>query len=324
VKYLNADDLSRLVPDGEYCKLVEQAFQEYGRERKVSSQPAIATIVPPRDPASIMQMKGAVAASLGVHGVFFGVRSRDFYLAVCDMRSGLLLGMVEQSRSYKKRTAASAVVAASFLASSDARQAAVIGSGGIATEVVRQLQTRFKLDVIRIASRTIQGARSFVERLQPDVVDCRLQAAGSVESAVEGADIVITITNANEPFIHAGMLKRGSFLCSLGGAHEVDLSVLEGIDRLIVDDLGYAMWRGDFKGWVDSGRITRVALEQRIAGDMGQVTLGQIPPRQGAETVMAVIQGMAISDLLIAAAALERAENAGLGSEVANSLQVAA
>ncbi len=306
MRYLDADDLSRVVPDGEYCKLVEQAFQEYGRKRKVMSRPSIAAMAAPGDPGSIMQMKGAVSASLGVHGVFFGVRSREHYMAVCDIRSGLLLGVVEQSRSYRKRTAASAVVAASFLARADARQAAVIGSGAIAAELVRQLPTRFKLEAVRIASRTLQGAQGFVQRLQPDV-GCSLQAVESVAAAVEDSDIVVTITNANEPFIRAGMIKRGSFLCSLGGAHEVDFSVLEDVDRLIVDDLDYALSRGDFKGWLDGGRITRAALEQRIDGDMGQVALGQVAPRRGGETIMAVIQGMAISDLFISAAALDRA-----------------
>ena len=280
MRYLNANDLNQLVPDSEYCKLVEQAFEEYGRERKVTSQPSIATTVPPHDASSTMSMKGTVATSLRAHGVFFGVRSRDYYLAVCDLQSGTLLGVVEQSLSYKRRTAASAVVAAGFFAPQDAHRAAVIGSGAIATEVARLLPTRFKLDVIRVASRTAQGARAFVDRLQPQV-GCPMQAVASVADAVADADIVITITNATAPFIHAGMVKRGSFLCSLGGSHEVDFSVLDEIDRLIVDDIGYALWRGDFNAWVDSGRITRAALEQRIEGDMGQVAVGHGFPSSG-------------------------------------------
>ncbi|NDH54543.1 MAG: hypothetical protein EBY24_21810, partial [Betaproteobacteria bacterium] len=161
-------------------------------------------------PAATLVMKGTVATSLRVHGVFFGVKARDFYIAVCDMDSGTLLGVVELSHAYKKRTAASAVVAAGFFAPAAARRVAVIGSGAIATEVVRLLPTRFALDSIRVASRTHEGARAFVHRLQPQLA-CPLQAVASVEQAVEGADIVVTITNSNEPFIHAGMLERGSF-----------------------------------------------------------------------------------------------------------------
>lgn len=323
MRYLSAADLGRLVPDSEYGTLVEQAFQEYGRERKITSQPSVATVTPPGEPGALMTIKGTVAPSLRAHAVFFGVRGRDYYLSVCDMQSGELLGVVEHTLSYKKRTAASAMVAASHFAPGDARVAAVIGAGGIATEVVRQLPGRFRLDAIRVASRTVQGARAFVDRLQPQV-DCPLQAMESVGAAVADADIVITITSATTPFLHAGMLKRGSFLCSLGGSHEVDFGVLAEVDRLIVDDIGYALWRGDFKAWVDEGRITREQLAQRIAGDMGQVALGQVAPRQPDETVMAVIQGMAIGDLFVAKTALDRAQHAGLGFAVPVSLQVAA
>jgi len=321
MRYLNESDLIRLVPDRDYCGLVEQAFQDYGRQGNVTSDPSIATVAPPGNPESMLSMKGTASKSLGLHGVFFGVRSRDYYLAVSDLKTGTLVGVLESSLSYKKRTAASAVVAARFLARPDARRAAVIGSGGIATEVVRQLAMHFRLADLRVASRTAQGARAFVERLQPQI-DCPLAAADSVEAAVVDADIVVTITSANVPFIRAGMLKRGSFLCSLGGAHEVDFGVLQDVDRLVVDDIGYALWRGDFKGWVDSGRVSRTALEQRIAGHMGQVALGQVRPLQGKETVMAVVQGMAIGDLFVAKAALDRAELAGAGTSVPVSSQV--
>lgn len=323
MRYLNEADLQRLIPDGEYCRLVQQAFEDYGRQRQATSRPSIATISPRGEPACTLSMKGTFSTALGAHGVFFGVRGREYYLAVCDLRSGALLGVVEHSLSYKKRTAASALVAAGHFARQDARRAAVIGSGAIATEVVRMLPTRFRLADIRVASRTEQGARAFAGRMQAQV-DCPLHAVGSVEAAVADADITITITSANEPFLRAGMLKRGSFLCSLGGAHEVDFGVLDDVDRLVVDDIEYALWRGDFQGWVDGGRITRAALEQRIAGDMGQVALGLVPPRQGEETVMAVIQGMAISDLFISKAALERAAQQGIGSEVPGALQVLA
>jgi ornithine cyclodeaminase/alanine dehydrogenase-like protein (mu-crystallin family) len=184
------------------------------------------------------------------------------------------------------------------------------------------LPMHFQLDSIRVASRTTAGARAFVERLAPQL-DCPLQAMDSIAAAVDDADIVVTISSAAEPFIHAGMLKRGSFLCSLGGGHEIAHSVLSEIDRLFVDDIGYALWRGDFKGWVDAGQITRDDLAKRIEGDMGQVALGQLPPRKSDETVMAVIQGMAISDLVIAKAALSRADRDGAGTLVANAKQVA-
>ena len=321
MRYLNENELARLVADREYRALVEQGFREYGQQRQVTSEPSIATITPPDAPGSMMSMKGTMSQNLRAHGVFFGVRGRDYYLAVSDLDSGVLQGVLELSLAYKKRTAASAMVAAGYFAPRDARRAAVIGSGAIAAQVVRQLPIHFRLDSITVASRTAQGARAFVETMAAHV-DCPLQASDSIPAAVADADIVITITSASTPFIGAGMIKRGSFLCSLGGGHEIDYSMLAEVDRLFVDDIGYALWRGDFKGWVDGGHIARDALERRIEGHMGRVALGELPQRRGNETVMAVIQGMAISDLVIARTALTRAEREGVGTPVLTVAQV--
>ena len=55
---------------------------------------------------------------------------------------------------------------------------------------------------------------------------------------------------------------------------------------------------------------------------MGRVALGELPQRRGNETVRAVIQGMAISDLVIARTALTRAEREGVGTPVLTVAQV--
>ena len=315
MRYLDAAQHARLVPDADYFELVDRAWCIYGKEREVLSVPSIAAISPPQAPR--MAIKGAMASALGVHGIFFGAQSQEYTFAVCEFATGRPIGLMEQSAAYRKRTAAQGVVAARYFAPRGARVAAVIGSGGIASHVVRMLPLEFQLDELRLASRTATGARAFVERLQPEV-GAPMRACDSIAEAVRDADFVITISSAAEPFLGAGMLRRGAFLCSLGGGHEIDASILAEVDRLFVDDLSYALWRGDFKGWVDRGDISRAALEQRIEGDIGLVALGELPRRQADETIMAVIQGTAICDLVVAHAALERAALAGVGTVLAN------
>ncbi len=321
MRYLNATEFAHVIPDDDYCDLVQTAYRHFGTERQVSSHPPIAVIHTGQVASSIMSMKGAALASQGVYGVFFGVRDAHYYFAVCDSTTGNMLGMVEQSASICKRTGASSVVAASLLARPDAKVAAVVGSGKIATEVVRQLPRRFALDSIHVASRTLQSARGLVDRLQPEIA-CTLQAHGTVGEAVAEADIVVTITTASAPFIREGMLKPGSFLCSLGGVHEVEFGVLKEIDRLVVDDIGYALWRGDFASWIARGDISQTELQKRINADIGQVALGQAPGRRAGERSMAVIQGLALCDLVIAKEALERAQRAGIGTQISSAMQM--
>src|SRR5690606_10915288 len=88
----------------------------------------------------------------------------------------------------------------------------------------------------RVSARTRESAERFARRLGgPDRPP--LHAAGSTAEAVDGADIIVSITVADRPMILPGMLKRGATMLSMGGAPEVEFGVLAEIDRLFVDEL---------------------------------------------------------------------------------------
>ena len=172
----------------------------------------------------------------------------------------------------------------------------------------------------RQAQEIVAAARSRTEAENTAALQGEVAAplsAATVADAVAGADIVVTLTLAQAPVIAPGMLAEGAVLCSMGGVHEVEFAVLAQIDRVIVDELDYALLRGDFAAWIGRGEITREALEARIDADMGAVVGGLAPGRTGGcERILAVIQGMAVCDLAQAALAIERAREAGVGTHV--------
>jgi ornithine cyclodeaminase len=280
-------------------------------------------MIVPNDAPTMFWLKGASLKALGVAGVSFGAQFGDYYFMVNDCKTGTLRGIVEQSWLFKRRTGASAVVTAMKLARSKSTVAALVGAGQIGEEVVRCLPHAFRLSDFRVASRTFEGASAFVERLKPEV-DAPLRAVASAEEAIRGADIVITITLASEPFVRAGWLKEGALLVSMGGVHEVDHDVLAEIDRVVVDDPGHALLRGDFASWVDRGEITLDAMRQRIDADIGEIVFGSKPGRSSeSERILAVIQGMAVCDLATAAFLLDKAAAAGAGQSLAVEPQMA-
>jgi ornithine cyclodeaminase len=145
----------------------------------------------------------------------------------------------------------------------------------------------------------------------------RLTAASSIEQAVRGADVVVTITKARQAFLMPGWLKEGAVLLSMGGVPEVAFGVLDEIDRLIVDDIDYALAQGDLHAWVKSGAIAKEALLARIDADIGEVAIAAKPGRHSEkERILAVIQGMAVCDLAMAKMVLDRAEAGGVGQSV--------
>lgn len=310
--YVSADQARGLLPVEASLAVIEDAFRLYGQERKVLSNPSAAFTIVQNDVPTFFWSKGAQLKPLGVVGSFFGAQFGDYYFSLHDCKTGTLLGMVEQAWLTKRRTAATAVVAAKYLANRDARTAALIGAGQIGEEVVRCLPKAFELQDFRVASRTLEGAQELVDRLAPETPG--LRAVATAEEAVRGADIVVTITLAQAPVVHPGWLKKGAFLCSMGGVPEVDFGVLPELDRIVVDDLDYALLRGDLATWIDRGHISREDLLARVDADIGEVVLGTKPSRKRPdETIMAVIQGMAVCDLATAKFLVDRAGATGVG-----------
>lgn len=299
------------IPDS--LQVIEDAFRLCGLERAVLSNPSLAFMVVPNDAPTMFWAKGARLKALGVAGVFFGAQFGDYYFMVNDCRTGTLRGIIEQAWLVKRRTAATAVVTASKLARPGSTVAALIGAGQIGEEVVRCLPHAFDLTDFRVASRTFEGASAFVDRLKPQV-DAPLRAVASAEEAIRGADIVVTITLAATPFVQAGWLKEGALLVSMGGVHEIHFPVLGEMDRVIVDDPGHALLRGDFASWVDRGEVTLDAMKQRIDADIGEIVFGTKPGRTSeSQRILAVIQRMAVCDLAIATFLLDKAAAAGVG-----------
>ena len=312
-RYVSAREAKSLLSIPDSLQIVENAYRLYGQERSVSSEPSASFMIVPNEAPTMFWMKGASLKPLGVAGVFFGAQFGDYYFMVTDCRTGTLRGIVEQAWLTKRRTAATGVVTAMKLARKGSKVAALIGAGQIGEEVARVLPHAFQLDDFRIASRTFEGASAFVERLQPEV-NAPLRAVGSAEEAILGADIVITITLASAPFVKPGWLKEGALLVSMGGVHEVEFGVLGEVDRVVVDDPGYALLRGDFASWIDRGDITPDAMRKRIDADIGEIVCGAKPGRSSeSERILAVIQGMAVCDLATAAFLIDKAAATGAG-----------
>lgn len=311
--YVSAPEAKKLLAISDSLRVVENAFRLYGQERAVSTVPSASYMIVPNEAPTMFWMKGASLKPLGVAGVFFGAQFGDYYFMVTDSETGTLKGIVEQAWLTKRRTATAGVVAALKLARKGSKVAALIGAGQIGEEVVRVLSHAFELDEFRVASRTLEGASKFVDRLQGEV-KAPLKAVASAEEAIRGADIVITITLATSPVVKPGWLEEGAVLVSMGGVHEVEFGVLAEVERVVVDEPGYALLKGDFAAWIDEGSISQEAMKKRIDADLGEVVFGSKPGRTSdTQRIFAVIQGMAVCDLATAAFLLDKARSESVG-----------
>jgi ornithine cyclodeaminase/alanine dehydrogenase-like protein (mu-crystallin family) len=321
---LREGDLKKVLDVKAGIDIIERTFRDYGsgNTQRLSDPPSLYAGSGHADSGRV-KVKGATLMTDRVTGIRMisdlpaeqGVSSYHL-LCVFDDRTALPIGFIDETWLHRFRTALTGVVAARYLARKDSRTVALIGAGAIASQLFPALTDSFDLEEVRVVARRFERAQLFCDRfdgrLGPRFVPVRDSAA-----AIEGADIVITLTFADEPVVLPGMLSAGSFLCSMGETEEVAFGVLDEVDRFVVDEFDYATVLGDIAVWLKKGFARRDELENMVDAHIGEVIAGIRPARQTPEErIFAIIQGMAICDLALASYALQCAAEQGLGEQL--------
>ena len=323
MRVLREADLKAVLDVAVGLEIVERTFRDLGTGDIFRlSEPAALFGGSGIGAAARYKAKGATLISENVTGIRLigdvprdrGFRSHHM-LVVFDDATGAPVGLLNETWLHRFRTALTGAVAAKFLARPDSRAMALIGAGAIAAELFPAMTRVFDLDEVRVVARRLASARAFCARHGGG--PARFVAVETPREALDGADIAITLTLAEAPVVEPGMLAPGAFLCSMGETEEVAFGVLAEIDRLVVDDFGYAAALGDVAAWLGSGRIGRAEMEARIDAHIGEVvartrTVRETPDQR----ILAIVQGMAICDLALARHALAEAERRGLGGSL--------
>jgi ornithine cyclodeaminase len=324
IRILREADLKSIldVPTG--LAVIERTWREYGEGHKFALSRPTSMFGGSGEPGMAKyKVKGASLPALGVTGLRLvgdvpaghGFESSHM-LVVFDDETGRPIGLIDELWLHRFRTALTGVVAARHLARPESRVVALIGAGAIARELFPALEEAFDLREIRVVARRFENASTFCRDIGA-ASHARFVPVRTPGEAVAGADIVITLTFADTPLIRPGMLAPGSFLCSMGETEEVDIAVLDEINRFIVDEFEYATLLGDISVWLGQGRIGRDALKARVDANIGEIVAGTKPGRGASgERILAIVQGMAICDLALAHEALRQAAGLGLGEEL--------
>jgi alanine dehydrogenase len=136
----------------------------------------------------------------------------------------------------------------------------------------------------------------------------QVEPAPSARAAVEGADIVCTVTASREPVLAGEWLRDGAHVNAVGAslpfARELDTAAIAR-SRLYVDRRESALNEaGDFLIPRQEGAIG----DGHIVGELGEVLLGRVPGRRNAEEVTVFKSlGLAVEDVAAAAYVYQRA-----------------
>ena len=277
---------------------VREAFVAYARG-EWSMPPKVYVPAYPAGDFRAMPALGAGHASLKWVTSFPGNPAQGLptvmgLVLLSDASNGAPLAVLDAGAVTALRTGAAAVLAAETLGRADAGTAAVVGAG----------------------VNGIAAARTFLARGRDvslyDVDDERARRAAdelgaSVASRDEalGADLLVTVTPGHEVLLPEGSLQAGQHVSLMGadGPGKAEIAVEELLrTRIFADDWEQASHNGELVHAVEAGKLER----ERIT-ELGAVLTGDAPGRERDEEITTFDStGLAIQDLAIALAAMER------------------
>jgi alanine dehydrogenase len=292
------------VPPERALEAVRDAFVAYARG-EWSMPPKVYVPAYPAGDFRAMPALGAGHAALKWVTSYPGNPARGLptvtgLVLLSDASDGSLVAVFDAATVTALRTGAAAVLAAETLGAG-ARPAAVIGAGVNGRAAARTFVARGR--EVLLWDLDEQRAREAAEELGASVAASREQALA--------ADVVVTVTPGHEPLFEPGSLRAGQHVSLMGadGPGKAEIAVEELVrTRVFCDDWEQASHNGELAHAVEAG-----TLEREQVTELGAVLAGDADGRRTDDEITTFDStGLAIQDLAIALAAMERADELDL------------
>ena len=225
-----------------------------------------------------------------------GLPTAGGLVLLSSAENGQLVAILDAAAVTRLRTGAAAVLAAETLGRDDAETVAVVGAGVNGAAAARTFIARGRA----VSLFDVDAARA-----QHAADELGATVSSSLEEALS-ADLVVTVTPGHEPVIGEGRLRPGQHVSLMGadGPGKLEMAVAELLrTRVFCDDWEQASHNGEIAHAVNAGMLGRAEVT-----DLGAVLAGDASGRTGESEITAFDStGLAIQDLAIAIAALDRA-----------------
>jgi alanine dehydrogenase len=238
-----------------------------------------------------------------------------FVVLLFHAESGELLAIIEADRLGRLRTGAATGLATRYLARPDARVVGMIGAGRQAATQLMAVCAVRPIAEARVYSPTPERRAAFAHRMR-ETLGIPVQAVERPEAAVEGADILITITSAREPVLRGAWLRPGVHLNAAGSnallRRELDEEAIARADLIVIDSRAQGQIEaGDFLEPLERGR-----LQWERVYELRDVVAGRVGRAHPEQITLFKSLGIALEDVAVAAVAYERARAQGVGERI--------
>jgi ornithine cyclodeaminase len=239
-----------------------------------------------------------------------GLQSHQGLVILFDPNSGAPVCVVHAGEVTAIRTAAASAVATDALARPNASRLALLGYGEQAATHARAISKVRALDHLTVWGRSPERAGAFAVRMAAEL-GIPADAAGDARTAVADADIVSTVTNAQEPVLLGQWVQPGTHLnlvgSSFAGPVEVDDDLVVR-SRFIADSREGVLRQGaEFLRAKEAGLIG----DEHIVAEIGQVLSGGVVGRRSDDEITVYKSlGHVVQDLASAWALYSQADDA--------------
>lgn len=214
------------------------------------------------------------------------------------------------------QAAAAGAVAARKLARADAKTAGILGTSTHAYRHVEALLLVRGIEKFLLWDRDGEAVAGLKRRIEASH-KVAVEIAGSIEDAVQGSDIVVTVTPSRSPILRAEWLRPGLHITAAGAdagnKNELAPEVLAEADIYVADSREQCRWSGELTHAIGAGLINE---GDRIP-EIGDLLSGSHPGRtEDHEITVVDLTGTGVQDAAIAAHAVALAGAQGLGTKI--------
>lgn len=324
VLILDHEAVVKMLPMTECIRLVREAFTALGSGR--AFQPLRSVVKPPGAHGVLGMMPAFLAeprAALGMKtitvfpsNVAKGMDSHQGAVLLYSAETGELQAVMNASAITAIRTAAASGLATDLLARKEAKTVALVGTGVEAGPHLEAMAAVRSIERCRVASRSFANAQRFAGEFSVRY-DFPVEAAETVATAVTGADIVVTVTNAKQPVIQREWIAPGAHINAVGSC----IPTTREIDGATVSAASVFTDRRE-SALAEAGDLILAQADglfspEDIRAELGELLVGQHLGRTS-ETEITLFEslGIGIEDVACAACLYDQATEASVGQWV--------
>jgi len=207
--------------------------------------------------------------------------------------TGECIAFMDATHITSIRTGAASGVAAKHLSRADSSVLAIMGAGHqgrMNLEAILQVRS---IREVRVFDQYFEASEAYAKEMGAKfgvtIIPCREN-----QTAVEGADIVLTCTNGHSQLVRREWLKKGATVIAIGSYQECDEAVYLQNDKILCDSWAQCSRRGQLPELVKAGKFSF----NNLYSELGEVVAGKKPGRErDDELICACMIGIAPLDI---------------------------